>query len=62
MSWTDEKNDRRCDLIDVKIDGKLLPNEKLELEILQEEMYAYRRKMAPLPTVPLQRGVDNEQQ
>ena len=49
--WTypDEKNERRCELIDKDIDGTILPCERRELEELQRQMLAYRRKIAPLP-------------
>lgn len=47
--WTDEKNRRRCELVDREIDGKLSSREQIELEALQSEMLAYRRKVAPLP-------------
>lgn len=33
--WTDEKNERRCDLIDKDIEGTILPFEKRELDELQ---------------------------
>ena len=48
-SWTEEKNERRCDLVDKEIDGTLTPEEADELEGLQKEMLAFRRKVAPLP-------------
>ncbi len=48
-SWTDEKNQRRCDLIDLEIAGQLSDEERQELTILQDEMLQYRRKVAPLP-------------
>ena len=47
--WTDKKNDRRCELIDKDIEGTLRPFESRELELLQRQMLAYRRKKAPLP-------------
>jgi len=47
--WDDTKNERRCDLVDREIEGTLLPAEKRELEDLQSQMLAYRRKVAPLP-------------
>ena len=53
--WTDAKNDRRCELIDKEIEGTLLPAEKRELEELQSQMLAYRRKVAPLPLKEAQR-------
>jgi len=47
--WTEEKNARRCDLIDREIDGTLTPLEAVELKRLQAEMLRYRQKVAPLP-------------
>lgn len=49
MNWTEEKNNRRCDLIDKKFEGSLSTEEKEELNKLQEEMREYRNKVAPLP-------------
>ena len=54
-NWNDAKNDRRCELIDKEIKGTLLPAEKRELEELQRQMLAYRRKVAPLPLKEAQR-------
>ena len=48
-NWNDAKNHRRCELIDKEIEGKLSPAGKHELEELQRQMLAYRRKVAPLP-------------
>jgi len=47
--WTNEKNQRRCALVDKEIEGTLSAKEEIELEKLQAEMLAYRRKVAPLP-------------
>ena len=47
--WTEEKNVRRCDLIDRKFAGGITPAEALELARLQEQMVRYRQKVAPLP-------------
>lgn len=47
-NWTDEKNERRCDLIDKSIDSSLTREEFDELKILQEEVLAYRFEVAPL--------------
>ena len=47
--WTDEKNARRCILIDREIDGTLTPEEAVELHRLQREMLQHRRRVAPLP-------------
>ena len=47
--WTETTNDRRCELIDRKIDGSLSPDEARELEDLQDRMLRYRHRAAPLP-------------
>jgi hypothetical protein len=49
LEWTEEKNQRRCHLVDKEIDGTISVVEKAELDRLQAEMLAYRRKVAPLP-------------
>ncbi len=53
--WTDEKNRRRCELVDMEIEGTLSAEERIELDNLQSEMLAYRRKVAPLPLRDLRR-------
>lgn len=53
--WNDAKNERRCELIDKEIEGTLLSVEEHELEELQRQMLAYRRKVAPLPLKEAQR-------
>jgi hypothetical protein len=53
--WTDAKNQRRADLIDKKIAGTIMPEESAELEDLQGQMLAYRRKVAPLPLEDVRR-------
>ncbi len=47
--WTEEKNARRCALIDKEIDGKLSAGEARELAELQAEMLRHRHRVAPLP-------------
>ncbi len=47
--WTDEKNARRCALIDQEIAGTLTPEQTLELRRLQAEVIRYRERVAPLP-------------
>jgi hypothetical protein len=49
VEWTDAKNHKRCELVDKEIDGTLTDEEAPELMVLQVEMLAYRRKIAPLP-------------
>jgi hypothetical protein len=48
-AWSEAKNARRCALIDKEIDGTLSAGEAVELHLLQREMLAHRRKVAPLP-------------
>jgi len=55
MSWTDQKNRRRCELIDKQIDHGLELREYEELACLQTEMLHYRRRKAPLPNEHLRR-------
>ena len=47
--WSPQKNDRRIVLIDRKIDRSITPDERLELELLQEEMLDHVEKVAPIP-------------
>ncbi len=47
--WTDDKNQRRAELVDRQIRGTLTDEERAELERLQQQMRAYREKVAPLP-------------
>lgn len=47
--WTEQKNARRCSLIDKEIAGTLTPEESVELHGLQQEMLRHRRRTAPLP-------------
>ena len=46
--WTNEKNQRQCELIDKEIYGLLTNDEQIELEMLQDEMLVYRREITPL--------------
>jgi len=48
-TWTEAKNQRRCDLIDRKYAGSLTPAETVELARLQEQMLRHRQRVAPLP-------------
>jgi hypothetical protein len=48
-TWTEAKNQRRCDLIDRKYMGGLTPAEARELTRLQELMVRHRQRVAPLP-------------
>jgi hypothetical protein len=47
--WTEEKDTRRCFLIDREIDGTLTPEEARELEALQRQMSQHLDRVAPLP-------------
>lgn len=53
--WTSAKNQRRCDLIDREIDGQLTPDERVELEELQQRLRRYVNEVAPLPLEPLRK-------
>jgi hypothetical protein len=48
-TWTEAKNQRRCDLIDHRYAGNLTPAETVELAELQEQMLRHRQRVAPLP-------------
>jgi hypothetical protein len=47
--WSEEKNRRRFELIDRKYDQGLGPAEEAELALLQDAMYRWIDKVAPLP-------------
>jgi hypothetical protein len=47
--WTEDKNARRCELIDRKYAGTLGASEAVELAQLQEQMLRHRQRVAPLP-------------
>jgi hypothetical protein len=47
--WSDDKNDRRCELIDKDIQGAITDAERSELESLTYQFREYRRRRAPLP-------------
>jgi hypothetical protein len=49
LDWNDEKNQRRGELIDRKYASGLSAAEQAELDALQDEMYRYRERVAPLP-------------
>lgn len=48
IDWTDEKNARRCKLIDKEIYSSITQPEQIELDSLQQQVWAYRQMMAPL--------------
>ena len=45
--WSEEKNRRRCQLIDKEINDELTCTEQIELLELQDQMLAYRAAMSP---------------
>jgi hypothetical protein len=47
--WTSEKNARRCELVDREIDGILTSEEVAELQVLQQQFFQERRRLAPIP-------------
>jgi hypothetical protein len=47
--WTEAMNRRRGELIDGKYDQGLSPAEEAELALLQDAMYRYIDRVAPLP-------------
>lgn len=58
ISWTDENNRRRSELVDKEISGTLTNEEREELDKLQKEMRAYRNQVAPLPLDDLRKAHD----
>jgi hypothetical protein len=54
-TWSEEKNRRRCELVDKEIDGTITSDEQSELDELQAQMLGYRRKVAPLPLEDVRR-------
>src|SRR6266542_4381269 len=54
-TWTEAKNQRRCDLIDRKYVGGLTPVETRELARLQAQMLRHRQRVAPLPLEGMRR-------
>jgi hypothetical protein len=57
--WTEQKNTRRCELIDKEIDGVLTPEEAVELRQLQDQMLRYQNIVAPWP-IPAARQLYDE--
>jgi hypothetical protein len=51
--WQPSDNQRRCELIDREIAGTLTPDERLQLEELQQRLQRYVDRVAPLPMEPL---------
>jgi hypothetical protein len=45
--WDDEKNARRCDLIDRQIEGTIAPAERRELDDLQSQLRRHLDEVAP---------------
>ena len=48
VEWNEEKNARRFELIDREIAGTITLEEAADSERFQQEMYAYRERVAPL--------------
>jgi antitoxin (DNA-binding transcriptional repressor) of toxin-antitoxin stability system len=57
--WTEEKNRRRCELIDRKYDHGLSAPEQAELALLQDARHGYIDRVAPLPLAAA-RGLHQE--
>jgi hypothetical protein len=57
--WTNEKNIKRCALIDKEVDGTITGKEQIILDWLQAEMLAHRKKTAPLPIGKLKRFLNS---
>lgn len=47
--WTDDKNARRCELIDKEIEGTLTRQDRIELEDLQQQAIEHLDRVAPWP-------------
>jgi hypothetical protein len=47
--WTGARNARRCQLIDKDVQETLSEPEQQELEVLTQQLRAYRRRVAPIP-------------
>ena len=54
VKWNDQKNGRRCDLIEKEVAGSITQDEQAELERLQDEFYRFRDQVAPLPVEMLE--------
>jgi hypothetical protein len=53
VPWTEADNRRRCELIDLDLDGRLSPDERRELDDLEARISRYVNAIAPLPLEPL---------
>ena len=51
-SWSEEKNDRRYDLIHKEVDGTINEEECAELVILQKQVMDHLNSIHPLPLPP----------
>lgn len=54
-AWTEEKNVRRCDLIDKQIEGTIAPAELRELDELQSQLRRHLDEVAPFDLAGAQR-------
>ena len=52
-AWTAADSRRRCELIDLDLDGRMSPKERLELEDLEARLDRHVDTIAPLPLEPL---------
>jgi hypothetical protein len=52
--WNEDKNARRCELIDKKHDSGLSSAEEAELDRLQSELATHQRQVAPRPLAILE--------
>jgi hypothetical protein len=48
-SWSAAKNERRGELIDRHIQGSIAPEERVELDFLQQQFHEYQGQNWPLP-------------
>ena len=56
--WSEERNARRCLLIENEVQGSITPNEAIELEDLQDALRRHRRLVAPLPLAETRRMLE----
>jgi hypothetical protein len=49
VEWSEQKNARRCELMDRDIQGELSAEERFEMANLTRQLREYRRIHAPLP-------------
>jgi len=54
-TWTAEKNERRCELVDLEIDNQITPDEQNELRELERQLDRHLDLVAPLPLESLRK-------